>query len=464
MSARVTIALLLLAAKLSWPQVEPSGTGGAANTDDDSQMMTPPPVSGEAYPTTVGSEERSNYLSTGIAVIGAYITNAVPGATANSVNPVNDGVFSIFPTFALSQSTPRQQTALSYSPSFVIYEPTTSRDTIDQGAALTYRYRLSQHVTLNVGDSFFRTSDVFDQSSTFSSGTITGSTQTSAPTVIAPFAESMSNRVQGLVSYQFGRNGMAGAGGSFSTLDFPNPSNSSGLSNSNASGATAFYNRRLSRSQYLGFNYEYGRTTTSGVNEQSATETQPSATKIEPSTTETHSFLPFYTLYLSRTVSFSISAGIEHASVQLQSPTPTTVESWTPTVDVSMGWQSNHANLAANYARTVTSGGGLVGAFNSNAVNVSAAYKLTRNWSVASSGNYTNFKDVTPQITSYTDGGTTISGQASLSRMFGERFGVTFGYERLHEEVSGITVISQNPDSNQEYARFTYQFRKPLGR
>ena len=193
MSARVTIALLLLAAKLSWPQVEPSGTGGAANTDDDSQMMTPPPVSGEAYPTTVGSEERSNYLSTGIAVIGAYITNAVPGATANSVNPVNDGVFSIFPTFALSQSTPRQQTALSYSPSFVIYEPTTSRDTIDQGAALTYRYRLSQHVTLNVGDSFFRTSDVFDQSSTFSSGTITGSTQTSAPTVIAPFAESMSN-------------------------------------------------------------------------------------------------------------------------------------------------------------------------------------------------------------------------------------------------------------------------------
>jgi hypothetical protein len=448
MFARVTLVFLLLAAKLSWPQVEPGGTGGAAITDNDTQMMTPPPVSGEAYPTTVGSEERSNYLSAGVAVSGAYVNNVLPGSTTT---PVNDGTFSILPMFMLAQSTPRQQTTLSYSPSFVIYEPTTTLDTIDQGAALTYRYRLSQQVSLSLGDSFYRTSDVFDQSYTFSSGGITGSTQTPAETVIAPYAEQMTNAVHGLVSYQFGRDSMVGAGGSFSTSNYPGPSNSSGLANSNGSGAAAFYNRRLSHSQYLGLEYQYGRTTTSGLNEHS--------------TTETNSLLPFYTRYFSRTVSFSISAGIEHASVLLvQSPTSTTSKSWSPEAGVSMGWQSRRANLAASYARSVTSGWGLVGAYSSNAAGIFAGYKLTRSWSAGLSANYTNSKTVSAQIISYTGGGTILSGQASLSRTFGERFGVGFGYERLHEDFSGITIISENPDSNQEYARITYQLRKPLGR
>jgi hypothetical protein len=456
MSARVIIALLLLAAKLSWSQVEPSGTGGAATTDNDSEMMTPPPVSGDAYPTTVGSEQRSNYLSASIALSGAYDNNVFPGSTAASVN---DGTFSILPTFMLSQSTPRQQTTLSYSPSFLIYEPTTDLDTIDQGASLTYRYRFSQQLTLSLGDTFYRTSNVFDQSYTFSSGGITGSTQTPVATVIAPFAELMSNAVHGVVSYQFGRDGMIGASGSFWTTDYPNSSNSSGLSNSDGSGAAAFYNRRLSRSQYLGLQYQFSRTTTNGMNEQSAGLN-------EQSTTETNALLPFYTRYFGRTVSFSISGGIEHASVLvIQSSASTTSSSWSPEAEVSMGWQSTRANLAAYYAHVVTAGGGLIGAYNSNAFGVSAGYKLTRSWSVGLSANYSNSSTLSSQTSSYTgDGGTTIAGQAALSRMFGERFGVGFGYQRIHEDFSSIAAISEDPDSNQEYARFTYQFRKALGR
>ncbi len=129
-----------------------------------------------------------------------------------------------------------------------------------------------------------------------------------------------------------------------------------------------------------------------------------------------------------------------------------------------MGWQSRRANLAASYARSVTSGGGLFGAYSSNAAGISVSYKLTRSWSAGLSANYTNTKTVSAQIISFTGGGTIVAGQASLSRTFGERFGVGFGYERLHEDFSGITIISENPDSNQEYARITYQFRKPLGR
>ena len=109
-------------------------------------------------------------------------------------------------------------------------------------------------------DTFYRSSDVFDQSYLFSTGAITGSTQTPISTVIYPFEEQLSNTANAVISYQFGRDSMVGGGGSYSIVDFPVSTNTSGISNSNVSGASAFYNRRLSRRQYMGFSYQYSRT------------------------------------------------------------------------------------------------------------------------------------------------------------------------------------------------------------
>ena len=240
---------------------------------------------------------------------------------------------------------------------------------------------------------------------------------------------------------------MVGGGGSFSTTDFPNPANSSGLSNSNDIGASAFYNRRLFRTQYVGLEYEFGRITTNGLNSQS--------------TVNTHSLLPFYTRYLTRTVSFSVAVGIEHADVTLtQSPE---TQSWSPSIEASMGWQSSRMNFAANYAHTIVSGGGLLGAFNSNGGSVTFTRRLNSSWSAAASASYSKTSDVSPQTVAYA-GGTTITGQAYLSRSIGEHFSVDFGYQRIHEEYSGLAVISENPDSEEGYGRISYQFRRPLGR
>ena len=424
-------------------QVEPGATGGAA-TDNDTQMMTPAPVSGEAYPTTFSSNARSNYLSLGVSANGAYVNNVLPGSTTT---PVNDATFSIAPTLTLSRSTPRQHTDLSYSPSFLLYEPTTALNTINQGGSVAVAYRFSEQVSVSLEDYFYRTSNVFDQSYTFSNGGIAGSTQAPTTTVIAPFATQLANTVHGILSYQFGRDGMVGGGGSYSITNFPNPANSSGLSNSNATGASAFYNRRLSRAQYFGLEYEYGHITTNGLNSQS--------------TIDTHSLLPFYTRYLTRAISFSVVAGIEHTDVTLtQSPE---TQSWSPSVEASMGWRSSRVAFAANYAHTITSGGGLLGAFNSNGGGGTFTCRLTSNWSGAASANFVRTSDVSPQTVAYA-GGTTITGQASLSRAIGEHFNVEFGYQRLHQDYSGLAVISHNPDSDEGFGRISYQFRKPLGR
>ena len=63
------VCLMFAAGTPLWSQVEPSGSGGGGGLGD-SRMMTPAPVGGGAYPGTVGSEERSNYLAGGIGFHG----------------------------------------------------------------------------------------------------------------------------------------------------------------------------------------------------------------------------------------------------------------------------------------------------------------------------------------------------------------------------------------------------------
>jgi hypothetical protein len=441
MIARIISIFVFLAVVPIWSQVEPGASGGAPVSGSDTEMTTPPPVSGMAYPTTFASEIRSNYLLAGISVNGAYVSNVLPGS---GVTPVNDATFTILPTLALSRSTPRQIENLSYSPSFLIYEPDSTLDSINQGAALNFMYRFSQQVSLSVSDSFYRTSDVFDQSYTFSNGGITGSIQSPGATAIVPFAEQLTNFVNGTLSYQFGRDGMVGAGGFYSTFELPNSSNAFGLSSSNGGGVSAFYNRRLSRAQYFGMEYEYSQISTTGLNEES--------------TTTVNSLLPFYTVYFTKTISFSASAGIEHDYSTLPQSPP--LSSWSPAATLSAGWQGNRANFVASYTHAVTAGNGLFGAFHSNGANAFGGWRLTRNWNARLSASYLNLSTLTPQTSNYA-GGTTITGQASLTRRIGENFTAEFGYERLHEEYSTISV---NPDSNEAYARITYQFRRPVGR
>ena len=231
-------------------------------------------------------------------------------------------------------------------------------------------------------------------------------------------------------------------------LDFPKPSEAPGLYNSSASGASAFYSRRLSQMQYLGVVYQYSRSLAHPLNSQSET--------------QTNAFLPFYTLYLNRTISLSLSGGPQHYSAD-QSNLPAS-GSWSPEVTASIGWQKNHVDLAGSYSRFVSGGGGLLGAFTSNLVNASVRWRMTRTLTLESAGLYTRLTNATPLLPASTPGGRTTTGTISLQRAFGEHFSVLGGYDRLHEGYAGLTEISSAPDSDRVFVSITYQFTRPIGR
>ena len=438
MLTRICLSLALLAAMPAWSQVEPSATGSPAT---ETEMQTPPPVSGQAYPTATGSEERSNYLRGGLNLQVAYDDNVEPGSTSK---PVSDMIYTMGSSIALDQITPRSHRTFTYSPGFTLYEPTGALNAVNENAMALYEYSLSPHAKVSVHDTFVQSSNVFD----LPQAVVSGSTELPGAAVVAPFAEQRSNGTSAQTTYQFSRNSMIGAGGTYSIVDYPNPAQAVGLSNSNSYGGSGFYNRRLSQNQYMGVNYQYSKMTSSAAGGSSDT--------------EMYTIYSFYTLYLAHALSLSVSGGPQHFNVA-ESPLPAST-AWTPAVNASLGWQRNRTNLAASYSRTVNGAGGLLGAFQSTAGNASGRWQATRTWTLSAAANYSIFKSVTPLSSTASQGGHTISGNVSVQHPIGAHLSAEIGYARLHQSYSTVAAVAADPDGDHEYVSISYQFTRPLGR
>ena len=442
MLTRVCLRLALLAAMPAWPQV-------SSNVSDIS-MQTPPPVSGESYPVKIASEVRSNYLHAGIIVSTAYNDNVLSG---NGTNPVSDISYSIRPTIALDQTTPRLHQMLTYSPGFTFYQRTTALNEQDQGLAWEFQYRLSPHVTASLREDFRKSSNVFNQSYLISGVPISGSAQSPQAAAVAPFASQLNNVANAELTYQFSANDMIGVSGNFTNLQYPDPKEVPGLSNSNSRSGLGFYSRRLSKTQYLGGIYQYSQFMSSPLNETPT---------VGESDTETNAALLFYTIYLKPNLSFSLSAGPQHYVV-FQPPSPAT-RAWEPAATASIGWQGRRVGSAASYSRIVSGGGSLVGAYYTNAASASLRWQLARTWTVGPTGSYLMTKNVNSSLATANPGGHTVSGAVSMQHAISGHFTLEFGYARIHQSYNNIAVISSAPDANHEFVSISYQLTRPLGR
>jgi hypothetical protein len=440
MFTRVFLSLALLVAMPAWSQVSTTDGGvGLAMTD---QMRTPPPVSGEAYSTATGSEIRSNYLRAGLVFTTGYSDNVL----GYSVNPISDVDYTLSPTIAIDKATPRLHLRFNYSPGFTIYQHTSARNQYNQNLDLNLMYLLSPHVAVTLRDNLLQTSSALN-SNQLLGGAISGTQQPPLIAVIAPVGDQIGNSGNAELTYQFSRQGMVGASGTFTNLHYLHPSEVPGLYDSKSSGGSAFYNHRLSKHNYIGATYRYTDTIAYPLNAQSEI--------------QAHTFLFFYTIYLKPTFSLSFSGGPQHYDIS-QSPLPTQ-GAWGPSITASLGWQGRHTNYSASYLRTVAGGGGLVGAFQSNIATGSARWQFARTWSLGSAVSYANNKNVTPSAFLSTEGGYSVFGTVSFHHQFTERFQVEFGYTRLHENYSFIQVISNAPNTDRGFVSFSYNFSKPLG-
>jgi hypothetical protein len=438
MSTRICLALTLLVTVRAWSQVDTT-----VLPIDQPRMLTPPPVSGRSYPTEVGSESRSNYLRAGVTFAIAHNDNVVAEV---ATGPVSDILYSVWPTIEIDQSTARLHWTLNYSPGFTLYQETSALNQSNQDLTLDFLYRLSPHTTISLRDSLQKTSNVFNQPDPLAGGVVSGDAQAPGITVIAPTADQLSNQANIGFTYQFSRSGMVGGDGSFTDVYYLNPAQSPGLYDSSSRGGSAFYSHRLSMKQYVGTTFTYSQITAYPVDAQSETSTD--------------TLFLFYTRYLRPTLSVSLSGGPQYFNIA-QLPLKTS-SGWAPAGVVSMGWQGSRTSLAGSYLRSVTGGGGLVGAFYSNNAITSARWQMTHTWNAGVAGAYAINKNVTPYLPLASPGGHSISGTVSFQHSFTDRIRGDFGYTHVHQSYAGIPLISGAPDTNREFVSITYQFAKPL--
>jgi hypothetical protein len=457
LSKQIYIGLLLGVTLPVWSQVTESPAqpvaayGQGSGTNGEDRMQPPPPVSGQSYPTTGTSAERSNYLRGGLAFTTAYTDNALGSTNGQAISEIS---YSIAPFVELDETTTRLHMVAMYAPGFTFYQKTSGRNEADQNASIDFQYRLTQHLTFSARDGFQKSSNVFNQPFLGQGTAVSGATQQPNFSVIAPIASFLSNSGNVGISWQFAANGMAGASGTFSNLQYSNESEVSGLSNSNSQAGSIFYSRRFSKMHYIGASYQYQRLIANLNEGQSETQTQ--------------AILLFYTLYASPRLSLSFFGGPQHSDT-VQPPIPPSqiavpeARSWTPAYGVSMGWQGQKTSLALSYSHIISGGGGLMGAVQMSSVGASLGQQFTSRLNGSIGFGYTK-NDVLGSALAASSNGRSFSGTASLQQQLGQHLNMQLGYTRLHQDYTGVAVLAANPDTNREFVSLSYQFSRPLGR
>jgi hypothetical protein len=418
------------------------GAYGQASPGQETPMLTPPPVSGQSYRVETGMQERSNYISGSIVAGAGYIDNLYPGSNQGTLG---ETAINLQPTIAFDAKSARQHTSAFYSPSFILYEPTSGLNETDHNVVFNFQYRFTPRLTLILDDRLMRSSTGFGQ---IGSGGISGSAQRTTPGIIVPFGERLTNDASGGLSYQFSPHGMIGGSGNVGNLDYPNSSQVPGLYNSNSRGAGGFYTHRLSASQYLGANYQYEQVFA-----------YPTGQQYE---TQTHTIYGFYTIYPTESLSLSVAGGPQDY-IGMHTPFPTT-SGWTPAFTASTGWQNLHTSFAANFSRTVTGGGGLLGAFYSRSAGATGSWQISRMWYSGLNVNYSINKNAIPQFGQSSLGGHSLTASLTVGRVLTSHSRAALLYDRIQNRYGAIPSVASDPSSDRVMLSFIWQFERPIGR
>ena len=443
-------AVLAFATIPLWSQVDSSGAAPAgegavlfssASTGEETPMSTPAPLGGDGNSLAFAMETpRTNYVRGGLHLQTAY-DDELPF----SGRGISDISYSVWPSISLEQSRSRLSWDLTYSPGFRFYQRNAFLNGTDHYLTLGFQYRLSPHVSLKFGDSFQKTSTVLNAADDLNAPPQSGTVQGPNTSIVLPATPRINHLSDVEMTYQFGRNSMLGARGSFSGLWYPDRNRFSGLYDSTTEAAEAYYTKRLSDRHYIG--------TVFGM--------QNLFTHPGTAETQTRSALIFYTLYLPPALTLSIFAGPEHSDTHGRTVMP--LRDWSTAAGGSFGWHGSHTSFAASYARRINDGGGLSGAVRSNRADLSARWQFARTLTADVGASYSANRVLDP-LTAFSGDGHTWSGTLSVQHPIGEHFALQVGYIRLHQSYPDVQAISNAPNRNNGWVSLSYQFERPLGR
>ena len=457
---RQIFALTILAASvLAVAQNQPQ----AGQTDEpvvpveDLRAPAPALLDGNTDSLAFSSElERSNYLRGGITLSATYDDNA-----ASSTTKVGDFSYSILPNIQLDQTRSRLHWVLGYFGGFTANQRLRRRNQGSHNLNGSLQYRLSPHMDLRLSDNFLDTTGLLQQFQNGIGTPVTGPVNQPNSTLITPLSKNLNNTGSADWSYQFSRDDMVGAGGTFYDAHFHDlPAGSTSLLDTSSRSADAYYNHRFTARNWTGVTYKFQRIEGGSGN----------------NVTKTHSLLFSHTIYLRQQMTLSFFAGPEYSEIEaitvtanIQPPvisfaTVSNAEhQLSASYGGSFGWQGQLTSVRLGVNRKVSDGGGvLLGAVELNNVEGGIRRQLARTTAMHLNATYGHNRQLGTFVV-----GTPLnsaSGTLGLEQKMGQNLMLRLDYGRDYQSGNLTSTAAGSINHNRGTISISYDFTRPMGR
>jgi hypothetical protein len=423
-----------------------AGMEGEVGTEDTSSDLPQIPalLGGAGMASSFIPElERSNYLRGGVNVGATYDDNPLLLSSGVHSNTSE----TIFPNLRIEESSSRMRWSFGYAGGLTVNQKITNQNQGSHSLNFDSQYRLSPHVNLRVAETFSMTTGFFDAGNGVQ---VVGSGGPNA-SLLAPLSTQRSSVTTVETNYHFALNDLVGASGSFYDLHFTNVPKGTLLTDSQTASGSAFWLHRILREDWGGASYDFQRITFSPSGE-----------------TRVHNFLAVNTLSLSNHFTLTGFVGPQYLENQGLAPGGKPISqssNWSVAGGLEGGWRNQRSSVAAGFSRTISDGGGVLGAVRLQTVHGSFRRELVPGWAVALNASYgTNRSLLVPSANSASSVKLTSAG-VSLERNVGKSIGLRLGYAHDFQEQFGVPGSAQALDANRNrfFVTLSYQWAKPLG-
>jgi hypothetical protein len=453
------LTLLVIGISLAVSAQE-QATQGQQNQDQEatqeSLTAAPAAMQGE-MPVLLGVEaEQKNRIEGGMAVRSVYDDNFAGGSSPR----FGDFEYSFLPSIGLDWFQPHTDWTLQYDGGYTMDQRSATRDDATNQVAADVQHKFSPRLSLELRENYMQTSDPF-----VSPGVTDGLASLIGPGQLNPLATTPIARRESTVSfadigYQLSRHSSIGASGNFSSMrfgDVAGTSSGSGLIDTTESTGRLFYAWQISRMQTIGAQYQL--------------EDMEFAHAVAH--TLDHSIYLFDDLRLTQHMSLSLFAGPEYSHVHDQVALIPGLASFTIpvftselsyTAGATYTWQGLHNGVNFMALRSVTDGGGLLGAVRNNSGDLSYQHAFSPRFRMTLNGGYSDGRLIGGAISGPTRHLTYETAGIGFERKLYRNFSVEADYTRTQQPHAGIVRINQLVDHNRAAITFRYRFAKELNR
>jgi hypothetical protein len=437
---RTCLILLFAVARtsLAYPQSADLPPGNL----ESAQTQTAPDwgisANGDTRSLALLSESKTNVLSGGFSLTGTYDDNAL-SSTRHGVG--NVGML-LSPTISVQQSRSRTFLIFNYFPGFTLNDRLSPRYDVYHDFNSSLQFRLTEHATLRVHDSFLYGTSSFNRfAQEGSSVSDLNILHQSNATTVTPLTSRLSNFGGADFMYRIAESTTVGVSANFNNLHFLNTSAATPLLDTQAQSADAVYQKVLSEHHAIGLTYTYRYLTTFGAASE---------------TTTTQSTLFFDSLSFSPNITLAVFAGPDRVSSGVLG---TYRGQWHADGGLTFGWQGQRSSIRIGFIHHVTDGGGLTGAVSTYSLVSGARQKLGANWIASAEVIYGHNS---PLETAFGPSFSSITGNVGLQKEFGHQVVVAAAYGRDYQSFVAPSFIGTS-NHNREWISISYRFQRLLG-